>query len=191
MRSQFARARGAGRSQLAGPLHRDVDGRVEVLRGAEQRIRPLVGRHAQKVIDVMMLNEEFFVAGVLVAPGGLVALHFRQRLPVHHRHPHILKLPIAGGHTGHNVRDDHALAVVGTLQHALHGQDAAPGTPVEVEVVGPKTQSLANLFHPCAADTVSERSFGPGLRRCAASGVRSGASRWLLEARKARLSIAR
>ena len=51
----------SARTELARPLHRDIDGLVDVAEGAGHRLGPLIGWHSQHVVDVVVLHEQLLV----------------------------------------------------------------------------------------------------------------------------------
>jgi tRNA-2-methylthio-N6-dimethylallyladenosine synthase len=83
-------------AQLAGSLHGHVDGRVDVGEGAHHRIRPVRHRHAQHVMDVVLLVQQLHVPGVLGISARLKRLDLGQRGLVHGRHQHLLGVGVIG-----------------------------------------------------------------------------------------------
>ena len=150
-------ARSSNRSQCASfasalmpssrrALHGHVDGRVDVREAALHRVRPLVRRHPQHVLDVVLLEEQLHVARVLGVAGRLEGLDLGQLGLVHGRHQDLLGVRVVRRDAGHHVRDDQAAQVLLVGQGVLHGQDAAPGLAVEDEVAGVHAEGLADLL---------------------------------------------
>lgn len=137
----------AAGAEFAGALHQDVDLRIKVLEGAVDWIWPLVFGHPQYMVDVVMLHEQFHVAGLLVFVGSFQFLDLGQGFLVHLGHKHVFRIFVVGGDAGHHVGDDQAFEMLLVLESVFHRQDAAPGMTEQVEVTLVELECLADLFH--------------------------------------------
>src|SRR5436190_1280344 len=139
---------GAGADpEFARALHRHVDRRVDVGEAALHRIGPVPGRHAQHVMDVVLLGQQLHVPGVLDLPAGLQRLDLGQRRLVHLRHQHLLGVGVVGGDAGHHVRDDEPPQMLLVVQGVLDGEEPAPRLAVEDEVVPAQPERDADLVY--------------------------------------------
>ena len=145
----------AGGAELARPLHRDVDLRVQVPERPVHRLGPLGGGHPEDVVLVVVRDEELHVARVLVVPLGLEPLDLRESLRVHRRHQDVPRVGVVGRDARHHVGDDEPAQVLLVLQRVLDGEDAAPRLA--------RAERSSRWSRPSAARTCSTSSTNRGI----------------------------
>ncbi len=133
-------------AQLARPLHRDVNGQVEVFERAVHRVRPLIGWRTQNVEDVVVRNQQLHVARVLELSPFLQTFDLGKHRLVHRRHQHFLGVLVVGRDTGHHVGNHEPLEMLLVFQRILDGQNPAPRVPEEVEVLLVEPERLPDLL---------------------------------------------
>ena len=73
------------------------------------RIGPLVDRHAQDMVQVVLLHQEFHVPGIVHVVGGLEPLNLFKGGRVHRRHQDVVRVGVVSGTARHHVGDDETL----------------------------------------------------------------------------------
>jgi hypothetical protein len=119
---------------------------VDVAERPDYRVGPILHRHPQHVVHIVVLVEQLAVTRVPGLPGGSHALDLAKRSLVHRGHQDGLGVPVVRRDAGHHVRDDQPLEVLLVAQRVLDRQDATPGAAEQEEVVGIEPESLAHLL---------------------------------------------
>ena len=105
----------------------DIDLRIDVAEAAVHGVRPFLGRHAQHVMDVVVLHQELHEARVLIILRSFERLDLGKRRLIHRGLQDLLCVVVVLLAAGHHVGDDEALEVLLMGEGVFHRQDSAPG----------------------------------------------------------------
>jgi DNA-binding transcriptional ArsR family regulator len=136
----------AAEAELARPLHRDIDRRVDAREGPVDRVRPVGYGHSQHVVDVVVVEEQLVVPRVTGVAARLEALDLGEDVLVHRGHEHLVGVRVVRGAAGHHVRDHQALEVLLMVECVLHCQDPAPRLAEQDEVRPIQAERQADLL---------------------------------------------